>query len=518
MKFSVKRMVGTSLATSAALAAFATTNVSADEVYTIESGDTLTAISRKFDLSIADLIEVNTIDNQDLIIAGHSLNIPTVDAPVVASTKRVADASNVYTVVAGDTLNKIAADFDTTAQNLRDLNGISGDLILVGQQLKVKGEVAQETTVEQTAPVAEETVETEVEATPVVEETVNNYVADVNGNYTVVAGDSINKIAGQFGVSASELRAQNNLSSDLILVGQSLAIPGLAAAPAVEEAPVVEETETVVEVASVEATEEAEVAPVANTVEETETADAEIEALAAEEEAQAAAADAQAAAEVEAQAAADAQVAAEAEAAAQAQAADAQVAAQAEAEAAAQAQAAAEAEAQAAEAAAQAQAAAEAEAQAAAQAQAAAEAEAQAAEAAAQAQAAEAAAQAQTGNVTALLNNAYAQVGVPYLWGGKTPSGFDCSGFVNYVYKQTYGVNVGSYTGEQQYAGPKISVSSAQPGDLIFWGSYGSPYHVAISLGNGQYIHSQRPGETVHSESINPYWAPSFAVSMAAYN
>ncbi|ALZ87298.1 endopeptidase LytF [Aerococcus urinaeequi] len=507
MKFSVKKMVGTSLATSAALAAFATTNVSADEVYTIESGDTLSAISRKFDLSIADLIEVNTIDNQDLIIAGHSLNIPTVDAPVAASTKRVADASNVYTVVAGDTLNKIAADFDTTAQNLRDLNGISGDLILVGQQLKVKGEVAQETTVEQIAPVAEETVETEVEATPVVEETVNNYVADVNGNYTVVAGDSINKIAGQFGVSASELRVQNNLSSDLILVGQSLAIPGLAAAPAVEEAPVVEETETVVEVASVEstvATEEAEVAPVANSVEETETADAEIEAqvaaeeaLAAEEEAQAAA-DAQAAAEVEAQEQADAEAAAQAEAEAQA-AADAQAAA--EAEAAAQAQAAVEAAAQA-----------EAEAQAVADAEAAAQAEAQAAAEA------EAAAQAQTGNVTALLNNAYAQVGVPYVWGGKSPSGFDCSGFVNYVYKQTYGVNVGSYTGEQQYAGPKIAVSSAQPGDLIFWGSYGSPYHVAISLGNGQYIHSQRPGETVHSESINPYWAPSFAVSMAAYN
>ncbi|MFV8261109.1 LysM peptidoglycan-binding domain-containing protein [Aerococcus viridans] len=514
MKFSVKRMVGTSLATSAALAAFATTNVSADEVYTIESGDTLSAISRKFDLSIADLIEVNTIDNQDLIIAGHSINIPTVDAPVVASTKRVADASNVYTVVAGDTLNKIAADFDTTAQNLRDLNGISGDLILVGQQLKVKGEVSQETTVEQTAPVAEETVETEVEATPVVEETVNNYVADVNGNYTVVAGDSINKIAGQFGVSASELRAQNNLSSDLILVGQSLAIPGLAAAPAVEEAPVVEETETVVEVASVEstvATQEAEVAPVANTVEETETADAEIEAqvaaeeaLAAEEEAQAAA-DAQAAAEVEAQEQADAEAAAQAQAAAEA-AADAQAAA--EAEAAAQAQAAVEAAAQA-EAEAQAAAVqAEAEAQAAAEAEAAAQAEAEA----------QAAAQAQSGNVTALLNNAYAQVGVPYVWGGKSPSGFDCSGFVNYVYKQTYGVNVGSYTGEQQYAGPKIAVSSAQPGDLIFWGSYGSPYHVAISLGNGQYIHSQRPGETVHSESINPYWAPSFAVSMAAYN
>src|SRR5699024_10196316 len=144
------------------------------------SGDTLSAISRKFDLSIADLIEVNTIDNQDLIIVGHSLNIPTVDAPVVASTKRVADASNVYTVVAGDTLNKIAADFDTTAQNLRDLNGISGDLILVGQQLKVKGEVALETTVEQTAHVADETIEKEVETTHVDEQNVINNITYLN--------------------------------------------------------------------------------------------------------------------------------------------------------------------------------------------------------------------------------------------------------------------------------------------------------------------------------------------------
>lgn len=60
MKYSVKKMVGTSLATSAALAAFATTNVSADELYTISSGDTLSSISRKFDLPIADIAEANT--------------------------------------------------------------------------------------------------------------------------------------------------------------------------------------------------------------------------------------------------------------------------------------------------------------------------------------------------------------------------------------------------------------------------------------------------------------------------
>jgi len=473
MKYSVKKMVGTSLATSAALAAFATTNVSADELYTISSGDTLSSISRKFDLPIADIAEANAISNIDLIIAGERLNIPTLETPVVAKTKRVADAANVYSVVAGDTLNKIAADFNTTAQTLRDLNGITGDLILVGQQLKVAGEVAQ------TAPVADTTtdtttdLETPVVSAPVAAAPVNNYVADENGNYTVVAGDSINKISASFGVSAAELRSANGLSGDLIIVGQSLAIPGLAvvaetpAAEVVAETPAVEETvveapaveETVVETPVVE-----EVVVEAPAVEETVVETPVVEETVVETPA---------VEEVVAETPVVVDYNAEADAAAE------EAAAQAAAE--------------------------EAAAQAAAE------------EAAAQAAAEEAAA-AQAGNVTALLNNAYAQVGVPYLWGGKTPAGFDCSGFVYYVYQQTYGVNVGGSTASQQYAGPKISVSSAQPGDLIFWGSYGSPYHVAISLGNGQYIHSQRPGETVHSESLNPYWAPSFAVSMAAYN
>jgi len=455
MKYSVKKMVGTSLATSAALAAFATTNVSADELYTISSGDTLSSISRKFDLPIADIAEANAISNIDLIIAGERLNIPTLETPVVAKTKRVADAANVYSVVAGDTLNKIAADFNTTAQTLRDLNGITGDLILVGQQLKVAGEVAQ------TAPVADTTtdtttdLETPVVSAPVAAAPVNNYVADENGNYTVVAGDSINKISASFGVSAAELRSANGLSGDLIIVGQSLAIPGLAVvaetptAEVVAETPAVEETvveapaveETVVETPVVE-----EVVVEAPAVEETVVETPVVEETVVETPA---------VEEVVAETPVVVDYNAEADAAAE--------------------------------------------------------------EAAAQAAAEEATA-AQAGNVTALLNNAYAQVGVPYLWGGKTPAGFDCSGFVYYVYQQTYGVNVGGSTASQQYAGPKISVSSAQPGDLIFWGSYGSPYHVAISLGNGQYIHSQRPGETVHSESLNPYWAPSFAVSMAAYN
>ncbi|MDK6814904.1 LysM peptidoglycan-binding domain-containing protein, partial [Corynebacterium sp. UMB6689] len=54
------------------------------------------------------------------------------------TTSQAVDANGVYTVVAGDTLNKIAAEFNTTAQAIRDLNGLQGDLILIGQQLQVK--------------------------------------------------------------------------------------------------------------------------------------------------------------------------------------------------------------------------------------------------------------------------------------------------------------------------------------------------------------------------------------------
>ena len=101
-------------------------------------------------------------------------------------------------------------------------------------------------------------------------------------------------------------------------------------------------------------------------------------------------------------------------------------------------------------------------------------------------------------------------LGVPYVWGGTTPSGFDCSGFVQYVYSH-FGINLGRTTYTQQYAGTKISVASAQAGDLYFWGSYGSAYHVAIALGGGQYVMAPAPGQNVMTGSVSSY-TPSFAV------
>lgn len=113
-------------------------------------------------------------------------------------------------------------------------------------------------------------------------------------------------------------------------------------------------------------------------------------------------------------------------------------------------------------------------------------------------------------SASAITSYALTFLGVPYVWGGTTPSGFDCSGLVQYVYSH-FGINLGRTTYTQQYAGTKISAASAQAGDLYFWGSYGSAYHVAIALGGGQYVMAPAPGQNVMTGSVSSY-TPSFAV------
>lgn len=113
-------------------------------------------------------------------------------------------------------------------------------------------------------------------------------------------------------------------------------------------------------------------------------------------------------------------------------------------------------------------------------------------------------------SASAITSYALTFLGVPYVWGGTTPSGFDCSGLVQYVYSH-FGINLGRTTYSQQYAGTKISVASAQASDLYFWGSYGSAYHVAIALGGGQYVMAPAPGQNVMTGSVSSY-TPSFAV------
>lgn len=100
---------------------------------------------------------------------------------------------------------------------------------------------------------------------------------------------------------------------------------------------------------------------------------------------------------------------------------------------------------------------------------------------------------------------------IPYVWGGSTTSGFDCSGLVSYVYQHAAGITLPHYTVSQESYVSKHSVSQAKPGDLLFWGSAGATYHVAIYIGNNQYVAAPEPGMNVEVETISSYFMPSFA-------
>lgn len=125
--------------------------------------------------------------------------------------------------------------------------------------------------------------------------------------------------------------------------------------------------------------------------------------------------------------------------------------------------------------------------------------------------------QSTSGNSAAIIALAQQLVAqnIPYVWGGGTPStGFDCSGLVSYVFKNAAGISLPHSSVEQEMYTQKKSVSQAQPGDLLFWGTPGASYHVAIYIGNNQYIAAPKPGLNVRVETISPNFLPSFAGSI----
>lgn len=425
MSKSLKKLVGMSLATTVAVIAFAP-SVSADENYTIQRGDTLSSISSAFKVDIQNIRQANNLTG-NLIFAGRKLIIPT-DLKVETKAK----ADSYYTIARGDTLNKIAAKFGTTAQNIRNLNNIKGDLIVAGTKIRVSGSVQTAQPKPAAKPANANTAKAAAKAT----------------SYTVKAGDTLAKIAAAQGVSVSQIRSLNNISSDLIFPGQKLALaaaegtivkeaPVVAAKPVVDAAPAasaatlnangqytVKAGDWLTKIANNFGTTVANLRAL-NNISGDFIYVGQVLQVTGTPKPKASVAAPTPAPVVEA---------------------------------------------------------------------------------------------APVSRGASILATAEAYIGTPYVWGGRTPAGFDCSGFVQYVYQQARGVNVGTWTVPQESAGPQISVSAAQPGDLLFWGSKGSTYHVAIYAGNNKFIHAPQPGQSVTYASISPYWAPSFAVSMAAYN
>lgn len=112
-----------------------------------------------------------------------------------------------------------------------------------------------------------------------------------------------------------------------------------------------------------------------------------------------------------------------------------------------------------------------------------------------------------------VVSLAKAQVGKAYVWGATGPSSFDCSGLVQWVYKNAVGKTVSRTTYTQVYEGVNVTVStsSLQPGDLLFWGNAAAPYHVAIYVGNGQYVSAADEQQGVILATLSSYYWPTVA-------
>lgn len=101
-------------------------------------------------------------------------------------------------------------------------------------------------------------------------------------------------------------------------------------------------------------------------------------------------------------------------------------------------------------------------------------------------------------------------LGVPYLWGGTTPAGFDCSGLVQYCYREVFNIELPRTTYYQCDVGEEVPFEELLPGDLLFFDDGGDVHHVAMYLGDGYYVEAPHTGDVVKITAMNDK-LPSFA-------
>ena len=106
---------------------------------------------------------------------------------------------------------------------------------------------------------------------------------------------------------------------------------------------------------------------------------------------------------------------------------------------------------------------------------------------------------------SAVVGIAQRYLGVPYVYGGASPSGFDCSGLTMYCYAQV-GIGLSHGATDQQHASTPVPLSALQPGDLVFFGSASYSHHVGIYVGGGSMIHAPHTGAVVSYGSIGGAW------------
>ncbi|WP_333737794.1 C40 family peptidase [Streptomyces sp. IBSBF 2806] len=115
-----------------------------------------------------------------------------------------------------------------------------------------------------------------------------------------------------------------------------------------------------------------------------------------------------------------------------------------------------------------------------------------------------------TGSAAAVIAFVKAQIGDAYVSGGTGPNSWDCSGLMQTAFKQV-GIDLPRVSQDQSTAGTQVSLDNLQPGDILYWGSAGSAYHVAVYVGDGMFVGAQNPSTGVAEKPLS-YDPPTGAV------
>ncbi|MGG0521429.1 LysM peptidoglycan-binding domain-containing protein [Priestia aryabhattai] len=194
------------------------------DTHKVKAGETLFSISQQHNVTVEDLKKWNGLSST-LIYANQTLQIGSTSTDSSSSSTPTTTSSNhTYTVKSGDTLYRIAKNNGTSVQQLKEWNNLSSHLIYVNQVLKINGTGTVSSS--PSAPVQEKTNETQASPAP-----------SNSKSYKVQPGDTMWSIAQRHGISISQLKQWNNLSSNTIYINQVLQVGGQAAAQAKPSTP-----------------------------------------------------------------------------------------------------------------------------------------------------------------------------------------------------------------------------------------------------------------------------------------
>ncbi|WP_251552258.1 LysM peptidoglycan-binding domain-containing protein [Neobacillus muris] len=398
MKSSVVRVLSTSAVVSVAF-----TGTAQAATYKVQSGDTLTKIAKMHQTTVNQLKTLNNLSS-DRIYANQVLQVPDVSVSVSSPQPAPANAAT-YTVMKGDALIKIANRFNVTVGELQQWNNLSGTLIYAGQVLNVSAPGGSSSS---SAPAPQPSAPYPAPQT------------SSSGEYMIVSGDSLSKIAVKFKTTVQELKSLNGLTSDLIYAGKTLKVPGSssAAAPApaapapAPTAPVpasgseyvIQSGDSLSKIAAKYGTTVQELKALNNLTYDMIYAGQKLKVPS---------------------------------------------------------------------------------------------------------QTVTSPAPSESSLAAQMVSIANSLKGVPYVWGGSSASGFDCSGFIYYVANKA-GKSIGRYSAEGYHA-RSYYVDQPQPGDLVFFeNTYKQGIsHMGIYLGNNQFIHASDDGVMVSSLQ-NSYYQSHF--------